>query len=83
MTKSEIIRKFLIREYPDNHLLIYLYCCGNIRTPNIVLKAAESLTSEIFQPMIQESVIKITIKEFFEDKKRKYKNGLITLKACY
>ena len=83
MTQTEIIWKILTNEYSDDHSLVYLYCCGNIRTPKTALDRSEAFLLEVFSSMTHIDIIKATIKEFFETKKQKYKNGLITLNSTY
>ena len=52
MSDSEIIWKFLIREYKDDHVVIYLYCCGNVRSPKTAIDRVFEFTKQIFCPAI-------------------------------
>ena len=37
MTDSAMIWKFLSREFPDDHPVIYMYVCGNVRSPKTAI----------------------------------------------
>lgn len=83
MTDSELIWKFLTREYSDDHPVIYLYSCGNVRSPKIAIEKVLSLTKNIFVPGIKESTLSTIIKSFLDFKKKQYSLGLISIKRLY
>jgi len=83
MSDSIIIYNFLSNEYPDNHQTIYLYVNGGIRSENLVINEIMKLCREIFIPGMSENYLKITIKEFLDLKKSKYKKGEIKIKELF
>jgi len=83
MSDSEIIWKFLEREFLDEHPAIYLYCCGNVRSPKTAIDKLEVITKKIFYPAMSIYLIKSVIKGFLENKKKLYIKGLIKIKPLY
>ena len=83
MSDSEIIWKFLDREYLDDNPVIYLYCCGNVRSPKTAIDKVCRFTEKIFYPAMTEQLIKTVIIAFFENKKKLYIKGLIKIKPIY
>ncbi len=83
MEESELIWKFLSREYPDNHQVIYLYCCGNVRSPNTALEKVMVLSKKIFSPSIPEIYLKTVVKAFLDYKRKQYSKGEIIIKPIY
>lgn len=83
MSDSEIIWKFLNREFKNDHPIIYLYACGNVRSPKTAIEKAVSITKPIFHPPINEHLIMTTIKAFLDNKKKQYIKGEIKIKALY
>lgn len=83
MSDSEIIWKFLERGFLDEHPAIYLYCCGNVRSPKTAIDKINDLTKPIFYPAMSEHLIKAVIKGFLENKKKLYFKGLIQVKPLY
>jgi hypothetical protein len=83
MSDSEIIWKFLIREFQDDHPAIYMYVCGNIRSPKTAINKILNQTKPIFYPPINEQLITSTIKGFLDRKKIQYINGEIKVKPLY
>jgi len=83
MEGSSIMWKFLTREYPDSHQVIYLYVCGNVRTPKTGVEQIMKPTKKIFNPMLNDELIKTIIIGFLEYKKRQYLKGEITVKPIY
>ena len=75
MSDSEIIWKFLAREYQDDHVVVYLYCCGNVRSPKTAAERVFEFTKQIFCPAIPEWLVKSTITAYLDYKKKQYKNG--------
>jgi hypothetical protein len=83
MSDSEIIWKFLDREYLDDNPVIYLYCCGNVRSPKTAIDKVSRFTEKIFYPAMTEQLIKTVIIAFLENKKKLYIKGLIKIKPIY
>ena len=83
MEDSIIIWNFLTREYPDTHQVIYLYVCGNVRSPNTAISQIKKITDKVFLPAMTEHYIQIVIKGFLEFKKSQYLKGEIQVKPIY
>jgi len=83
MSDSTLIWSFLDREYPNDHPVIYLYVCGNVRSPNTAIQRVTPLIKQIFYPAISEHIIKTTIIGFLEMKKKLYLKGQIRVKSLY
>ena len=83
MSDSEIIWKFLIREYKDDHVVIYLYCCGNVRSPQTAIDRVFEFTKQFFCPAIPECLLKSTVIAYLNFKKKQYQKAEITIKPIY
>lgn len=83
MSDSEIIWKFLDREYLNDNPVIYLYCCGNVRSPKTAITKMAELTNKIFCPAMTEQLIQTVIVGFLENKKKLYMKGIIKIKPLY
>lgn len=83
MTDSIIINKLLIREYPDNHQVIYLYCRGNLKISKSVIDKVFEDIKPIFYHAIQDDTILNSILDFLENKKKEYLMGNIKIKSLY
>jgi Sec-independent protein secretion pathway component TatC len=83
MSDSEIIWKFLEREFPNEHPAIYLYCCGNVKSPFTAIEKLMTISLLIFYPIMAEQYIKTVVKGFLENKKKLYLKGLIKVKPLY
>lgn len=83
MTDSIIIWKFLNSEFPDDHQAIYLYVCGNVRSPQTAIDQIMRITRKVFCPAISEEYVKMVVKGFLDRKKRSYINGEIKVKPLY
>jgi len=83
MTDSKIIWKYLSREIQDSHLVVYLYCCGNVRSPKIAIDKITKLIKPIFSQAIDEDVILAVVKDYLENKKRQYLAGEIKVVSIY
>lgn len=83
MKDSNLILKFLIKEYPNDSIAIYLYCCGNVISQSNAINKITETTKEIFTPFIEEQYIKSIIKSFLEFKKNEYKLGYFSVKPIY
>jgi hypothetical protein len=83
MTDSSIIWKFLSREFPDDHVVIYLYVCGNVRSPQNAMDKAMLITEKIFCPPLDVIFVKTVLKGFLDMKKEQYKKALIKVKPIY
>jgi hypothetical protein len=83
MTDSTIIWKFLTYEYPDDHPVVYLYVCGNVRSPKTAIDKSMLLLREIFAPAMSEHTIKTVLIAYLDRKKKQYLKGEIRVKALY
>ena len=80
MSDSEIIWKFLTSEYLDDHVVVYLYCSGNIITSKTSIDHAFNFLKQIFCPAIPESLVKSTVTAYLNYKKKQYNNAEINIK---
>lgn len=83
MSDSQLIWKILEKEYPNEHLVIYLYVCGSIKNKKTAVKTAIELIELFCSKTINTSIIKATVEGFFNIKVRLYKSGKITVKTAY
>ena len=83
MTDRTIIINFLSREFPNDHPTIYIYVCGQKRSEKTAIDKIMNLTRQIFCPPLSEFFVLEIIKDFLNDKKTKYKKGLINVKSYY
>ncbi len=83
ISDSTIIWNFLKKEFKDDHPVIYLYSCGNVRSPQTAIDKAIKVTMPIFSPPMSEHFVKTVIKGFLEMKKDLYKKGEIKVKPIY
>ena len=83
MSDSEIIWKYLDREYPNEHLVIYLYVCGNVRSNNKAMTTVIAAIKDIFSPAMNDAIIKTTVFGFLENKLKLYRKGEIKVKSIY
>lgn len=83
MSESTILWKFLSREFPDNHTVIFLYVCGNkLNQENVIVKIL-NLCLPIFSTPLTKQHLKPIIKDFLDMKKKQYLNGEIKIKPFY
>lgn len=83
MSDSEIIFKFLNREYQDDHVAIYLYCCGNVSSQKTAIDFCFEFTKNILCPGMPEWVVKHTVKTYLKHKKKQYQRAEIKIKPIY
>jgi hypothetical protein len=83
MSDSRIIWKFLSREFTDDSPVIYLYVCGNTRSPVTAVDNAMKILTPIFCPVLSENFVKSVLIGFLDRKKEDYKKGLIKVKPLY
>ncbi len=83
MEISEIIWEYLSREYPDNHQVIYLYCQGNARSPNICMEKILPSLETIFYPIVSKPVLKTILKGFLDNKRKEFTKGNIKIISIY
>ena len=83
MEDSTIIWKFLTREYPDNHQVVYLYVCGTIGAPKISIEHMEQFIKKVFTPIINDNFIKVIIIAYLDNKRKQYLKGEIKIKPNY
>ena len=83
MIDAKLILKFLMYEYPDDHLVVYLYVCGNVRSPKIAIKQAMSTLQQIFSPPMDKEFVEKVLLEYLNHKKTQYRRGLIKVQPIY
>ena len=83
MTDTILINNFLTREFPNDHPTIYIYVCGQKRSEKTAIDKVMLLTKQIFCPPLSEFFVLEIVKNFLNDKKKSYKNGLIKVKSFY
>ncbi len=83
MEDSIIIWKYLSRLYPDSHPVIYLSCCGNIRSNKTAIDRIISETKIIFCPPIEEQYLLTVVKAYLVFKKKQYTRNEIQVKPIY
>lgn len=83
MEDSVLIWKFLEREYPNDHQVIYLYCCGNVRSPITAINQIMKLMVKIFSHPINETIVKTVVKGFLDNKKKEYIKGVFKVQPIY
>ena len=83
MQDSTIIWNFLTREYSDEHPVIYLYACGQVRSKTTAIQKVMELVKPIFYPAMDEVLLKTVVTAFFEFKRKQYMKGEIKVKPLY
>ena len=83
MTESQIIWKYLSRLLPDDHHVIYIYCCGLKNNKQNIKKIIFDSIYPIFGNAIPNKLINSTILKYLNFKNTQYINGEITLKSIY
>lgn len=83
MSDSEIIWKYLDRQYSDDHPAIFLYCCGNTRSPQTATMKMMEDARKLFCPPYTEQFLRTIIHGFLENKKKLYMKGIIKIKPIY
>lgn len=83
MSDSILVWNFLTREFTDDHPVIYLHCCGSVRSSANAMDKALVITEQIFCPPLELSFVKTIIKSFLEMKKKQYLRAEITIKSIY
>lgn len=83
MSDSELIWNFLTREYPDDNIVVYIYCCSNARTIKIASDNLFNICKQIFYPAMSEDLINNVIKSYLDNKKVQYHKGEIKIKPIY
>ena len=83
MNDRTIIFKFLSREFPNEHPMIYVYVCGQKRSEQTSINKILDLTLKVFYPVFLKEFILEIIEEYLKNKKTLYKKGLINVKSFY
>jgi hypothetical protein len=83
MTESELIWKFISKEFPDEHIIIYLYVCGNVRSPKTSMDKAMIVLEKIFCPPYDKDFIRTLLKGFLDRKKEQYLKGNVKVNPLY
>ena len=83
MEESDIIWHYLEGTFPNEHHIIYIYCCGQKQSRiNATKKIFEDIFP-IFGRAFHNDLLKNVIECFLEFKKKQYKNGEIKVKSIY
>ncbi len=83
MTDSELIWKFLVREYPNDHPIIFLYVSNHPRSAKDAFDKVVNFIKEIFIDVYPETLIKPVVKRYLDYKKEQYVRGEINVKPIY
>lgn len=83
MSDSILVWNFLTREFTNDHPVIYLHCCGSVRSSANAMDKALALTEPIFCPPLKLIFVKTIIKAFLDMKKKQYLSSEITIKSIY
>lgn len=83
MTDSNLIWKYLTREYMNTHPVIHQYVTGTFRKSEVVLGKVLSDVRIIFCPAISENYVKSIIRQFLDNKKLQYHEGKLSVKSIY
>ena len=83
MSDTILIGKYLVREYPNDHLALFQYAMGGVRSKAGVIEQILQYVKPVFAPVINNNDIRIAITVFLEDKKARYSRGEIQLKWFY
>lgn len=83
MTDSNLIWKYLTREYQDIHPAIYQYVTSDSRSGEQVLLKIMLGVKIVFCPAISEIYVKSIVKQFLDAKKMQYHKGKIIVKSIY
>lgn len=77
MRESELIWKFLSREFNDSHPAIYLYVLGNTQQKTKVVNNVIDVCIGIFSCLFDKPLISTVVKAFLEFKLNQYKKGIL------
>lgn len=83
MSDSEIIWKFLRKEFIDEHPVIYFYVTNQPRSSKNALDRAVDETKLIFGDVYPDSLIKPVVERFLQSKRTEYMRGKIQVKPIY
>lgn len=83
MTDSELIWKFLEKNIKNDHPAVYLYACGNLRSPITAVNKVLAEVESVFCPPYKHQFVTVVIKGFLDNKKKLYSKGLIKVKPLY
>jgi hypothetical protein len=83
MSDSEIIWKFLRKEFIDEHPVIYLYVTNRPRSSKNALDRAVDETKLIFGGVYPDSLIKPVVERFLQSKRKEYMCRKIQVKPIY
>ena len=83
MEDAKLILNFLNREYQDDHIAIYLYCCGGLGSNQTALNKILPFVYKVFSPPIPKDSVKNIVVGFLEYKKTLFFSGEIKVKPIY
>ena len=68
MEDSIIIKNFLFFEYPNSHPIVFLYIHSKLKNNNYHIEKMIKLCNKVFNPSINEDVIRKSIFEYLDSK---------------
>jgi hypothetical protein len=80
---SQIILNYLKYTYPNEHIVIYLYCCGGELSSINAINKIKPDVYKVFNKLIEERFLYETIKNYLEFKKHQFINGEIKINPVY
>lgn len=83
MEDSKIILNYLEKNYPNDHVAIYLYSCGNVRSPITAINKIMNNDKAVFCAPFTEGYFMTIVKMFLEGKKQQYLRGEIKITPIY
>jgi hypothetical protein len=87
MQDSEIIWKFLSKEYKEDHPVIFIYCrgheTGQLKSKENAIVKVTKLCQAIFGDSMSESLVKTVVLGYLDHMKKEYKFGRIKIKSLY
>jgi hypothetical protein len=83
MSDSEIIWKFLTKEFKDDHPVIYLFVTNHPRSSKNAMDKAINETKLILGDVYPDSLIKPVVERFLTFKRKEYMCGKLQIKPIY
>ena len=83
MKDSEIIWRYISREFPDSHQCIYLYVSGTINIRKVVITQILLSIKPVFNGAMSDHIMETVVKGFLERKKAGYIKGEFDVKSIY
>lgn len=83
MSEEQFIWKYLNREFPNDHPIIYLYACGSTKSSANAVDKGIKIISVVFAPAYTIAYLKEILVFFLNYKKQQYFKGEIQVKPLY